>query len=322
MRIGLFATGGTIAMRADAAGEGVVPRDGAAALLGGVALPAGIEVVHRDVLAKPSPSVDLADVRTIAEAIEAGFASGLDGAVVTHGTDTLEETAFALDLMLGETRPVVVTGAMRSADRIGADGPANLAAAICVAADPAAAGQGVLVLFGDEIHAARLVRKVHSARAHAFSSEPYGPVGTIFEDAVHFEFSARHPSPILRLTGGVPPVPIVQAGLGLEPETVAAFEGSGIAGLVVAGVGGGHVSERAVPALEALTRRIPVVITTRVAMGPTMRHSYAYPGGDVDLARRGIINGGRWRPAQARIVLQLALSAGMDARAVFERHAG
>lgn len=316
MRIALFATGGTISMREGGAG-GVVPQDGAARLVGGLPLADGVTLEQHDVFAKPSASIDLADVQRIADCIAAAFADGAAGAVVTHGTDTLEETAFALALMLGAERPVVVTGAMRSADQVGADGPANLAAAIRVAADPFAAGQGVLVLFGDEIHAAHLVRKVHSSRVHAFSSEPYGPIGQVIEQAPRFELATRATLPRLALAGPVPVVPIVQVGLGLEPETVEALGAGRIAGLVVAGVGGGHISARATPALEALAQRLPVVMTTRVGMGSALRHSYAYVGGDIDLARRGLINGGRWRPVQARILLQLALSAGRDPAEVF-----
>ena len=315
MRIGIFTTGGTIAMRT-VAGGGVVPRDGAAALLGDLTLPAGVTIAHEDVFAKPSASIDLADVRTLADRLRAGFAAGLEGAVVTHGTDTLEETAFALALMLGPTRPVVVTGAMRSPDQAGADGPANLVAAIRVAMDPIATG--VLVLFGDEIHAAHLVRKVHSSRVHAFSSEPFGPIGHVEENVVRLEFESRTRLPRLELAGAVPVVPVIQTGLGLEAETIEGIGRAAIDGLVVAGVGGGHTSSAAVPALEALSRRIPVVITSRVGMGSALRASYAYAGGDIDLARRGLINGGRWRPSQARIILQLALSAGRDPRPLFD----
>lgn len=306
MRIGIFATGGTIAMRGPA-GTALLPADGAAEIVDDVPLPPGVEIEHHDLFAKPSASISLADVQLIADRITDAFAEGFDGAVVTHGTDTLEETAFALSVILGRTAPVVVTGAMRSPDRAGADGPANLAAAIRVAADPSAAGQGVLILFGDEIHAAHLARKVHTSRPHAFSSEPFGPLGHVYEDEVRFELAARSLPPRMRLLGPVPVVPILLAGLDMEPETIETFDRAKIDGLVLAGVGGGHVASRAVPALERLARRIPVVITARVGMGRTLRSTYAYVGGDIDLLKRGTLNAGRWRPAQARILLQLAL---------------
>ena len=309
--IALFATGGTIAMTS-AKGGGVVPSHGADVLAAGLSVDAGVTLERHDLFAKPSASISLADVQVIAGAIEAAFARGVSGAVVTHGTDTLEETAFTLALMLGRGKPVVVTGAMRSAGEIGADGPANLAAAIRVAANPAAAGQGPLVLFGQEVHAAHLVRKVHSSRPHAFSSEPFGPIGHVVEGHLRFELATIADLPGLSVGGPVPAVPVLQAGLDLEPETIDAFAATPIGALVIAGVGGGHVAERAVDAIDRLNARIPVIIASRVGMGATLRASYAYAGSEIDLARRGILNAGRWRPAQARIVTQLALSQGLD----------
>ncbi|VVT20028.1 Asparaginase [Sphingomonas sp. EC-HK361] len=313
--IALFATGGTIAM-APADGGGVAPSHGADALAAGLSLDAGITLERHDLFAKPSASISLADVQTIADAIEAAFARGVEGAVVTHGTDTLEETAFALALMLGRGKPVVVTGAMRSAGEAGADGPANLTAAIRVAANPAANGQGPLVLFGQEVHAAHLVRKVHSSRPHAFSSEPFGPIGHVVEGHLRFELATIADLPRLSVGGAVPAVPVVQAGLDLEPETIGAFANAPIGALVIAGVGGGHVSARAVEAIDRLNDRIPVIIASRVGMGATLRESYAYDGSEIDLARRGILNAGRWRPAQARLLTQLALSQGQDRAAL------
>lgn len=313
LRIGLFAMGGTIAMRQQAGG-GVSLEDGADALLASAGLPADIIVERRDMVSKPSASIDLTDVALLAHMLDEAEAGGMDGAVVTHGTDTLEETAFALALMRASPMPVVVTGAMRSADSIGADGPANLAAAMRVAAHADARGQGVLVVLGDEIHAAHLVRKVHSSRTHAFSSEPFGPLGYLADGLVRLDLASRLPVPCLSMGASIPVVPILQAGMDLEPDTVRAFDIPSIHALVVAGVGGGHVSARAVPALETLARNKPVVLTHRVGMGPTLQNSYAYPGGDIDLRNRGLIYGGRWRPNQARIIVQLALSAGEDPR--------
>ncbi len=317
MKIGVFAMGGTIAMRSQPGG-GVAPEDGADAIWSSAHLASDITVERHDLALKPSASVDLSDVAALADAIQRAAAYGMNGAVVTHGTDTLEETAFALELMLGNAIPVVVTGAMRSADSIGADGPANLAAAINIAADPKARDYGVMVLFGDEIHAAHMVRKVHSARPHAFSSEPYGPIGHVVESVVHFEMTSCVVLPRLTLGGPIPVVPILQAGMDLEPETIRAFKGTEIAALIIAGVGGGHVSARATPALEALAREKPVVITSRVGMGPTLQNSYAYSGGDIDLQKRGVLNGGRWRPSQVRILVQLALSSGKSLREILK----
>ena len=275
-------------------------------------IPPGVTIEAFEVCAKPSASITLTDINMLAGLIEAGFAAGIDGAVITHGTDTIEETAFALSLMLVTSRPVVVTGAMRNPDQPGADGPANLRAAVAVASHGDAGDHGILVLFGDEIHSARFVRKVHSSRAHAFSSEPHGPVGHFAEDCVTFHTKVLQPMPHLRLEAGPLPVPILQVGLDLEPACIEAFRHAPVAGLIVAGVGGGHVSAASTESLQALACRIPVIVTAGVSMGATLETSYAYVGGDVDLIGRGLINGGPWRPCQARILLQLLLSNGMS----------
>lgn len=311
IRIRLIAMGGTIAMRRED-GRGSTPRDGADELAGSTPLPSGVLVERQDLTLKPSASVTLADVADLCRAIAEAEAEGVTGVVVTHGTDTLEETAFALGLMRRGAIPVVVTGAMRSADSIGADGPANLANAIRVASHRDAGRHGAMVLFGDEIHAGHFVRKVHSGRPHAFSSEPYGPLGHVTEDVVRFEMASLVDLPHLTLgetaSGRIPVVPILQAGLDLEPEAIRLFEAPEIDALVISGVGGGHVSARAAQELERLARMKPVVMTSRVGMGPTLSNTYAYAGGDIDLGKRGILNGGRWRPAQARILLQLLIS--------------
>ncbi|RVQ64614.1 asparaginase [Croceicoccus ponticola] len=309
VRILVIAMGGTIAMR-QRDGWGSILEDGADELIASTVLPAGVVVEQQDLTLKPSASVTLTDVAALCRTIERSEAEGIAGIVVTHGTDTLEETAFALGLMWRGKIPVVVTGAMRSADRIGADGPANLANAILVASHAQARRYGVLVVFGDEIHAGPLVRKVHSGRPHAFSSEPYGPLGHVTEDVVRFEMASLLELPHLTLGDRIPVVPILQAGLDLEPEAIRLFEAPEIDAIVISGVGGGHVSARAAQALERLARLKPVVMTSRVGMGPTLKNTYAYEGGDIDLGKRGILNGGRWRPTQARILLQLLIRQG------------
>ena len=311
MRIGLFATGGTIAMTPESGGTGAVPRRSASAIAATASGQPGIFVEPRDLFRKPSASISLADVGAIVAAVRKGFAEGLSGAVITHGTDTIEETAFALSLLLHHSEPVVLTGAMRNPEEAGADGPANLSDAIRVAASPLAVGHGPLLVMNAEIHAGHLVRKVHSSRVDAFSSEPYGPLGRIIESQVQFEMRALGRPPAMQLGPHVPPVPILEVGMDLEPETIDAFAGAAIGGLVIAGVGGGHVSARSAAAIGELAERIPIVLTSRVGMGGALRASYAYEGSEIDLGHRGVLNGGKWQPAQARLLLQLALSAGM-----------
>ena len=278
----------------------------------------GLNLSLTPLFAKPSASITLHDVQGLADAIAAAFANGDTGAVVSHGTDTIEETAFALSLLLQSDRPVILTGAMRPADATGADGPANLDAAILAAASPDAQGLGPAVLFGDELHAAHLVQKSHSTRPHAFSSAPYGPLGLIVEGRLDIAMTAPRRHARFRIGARIPAVPILLAGLDLEPETIAAFADAEVGALVIAGAGGGHVSARSVAAIAALAQKLPIILTSRTAMGHTLTRSYGYAGGEIDLARQGVINGGRWRPVQARIATQILLSNGCSASELAE----
>lgn len=169
--------GGTIASVARGAREaGVLPALDASDLLETTGDLAGrATLVARTVRRMPSSSFTFDDVLGLARLVRSAFDEGSTGVVVTQGTDNIEETAFALDLLVDDERPIVVTGAMRSADAPGADGPANVRAAILVAADVSTRGLGTLVVMDDQVHAARFVRKTHSSLPSAFASPGAGP---------------------------------------------------------------------------------------------------------------------------------------------------
>jgi len=320
-RLIILSTGGTIAMAAEGAGHAATLKLDAEKLA--AAVPQLVELAEieaRDVLAKPSASFTLADIVAIAKAA-ADAATTCDGVVITHGTDTLEETAFALSLLAQVETPIVLTAAMRRADQPGADGPGNLLAACRVAVSSMARGKGVLVVVDDEIHAGPLIRKAHSFRPHAFSSLPFGPIGYVAEDRVRFALAPASRPPRLAYGAGAPVVPILEAGPGLEPQTVEALAAGAIDGLVLSLPGAGHVAAEAAPAFAGLAERIPVVFASRTGAGETLRASYAYPGGEIDLIRRGLIPANGLDARKARIALQLALSnrAGhAEVRALFD----
>lgn len=322
VRLIILSTGGTIAMSAGGAQGAASLKLGAASLAAAVPQLADIaEIEARDVLAKPSASFTLADVAEVAKAALAA-AETADGVTITHGTDTLEETAFALSLLAQVETPIVLTAAMRKADQPGADGPANLLAACRVAASQSARGKGPLVVIDDEIHAAPLIRKAHSFRPHAFSSLPFGPIGYVAEDRVRFALAPAGSPPRLAYGGGVPIVPILEAGPGLEAQTVECVAAGAIDGLVLSLPGAGHVAAGAAPALGKLAERMPVVFASRTGAGETLQASYAYAGGEMDLIRRGLIPASWLDARKARIALQLTLSnkAGEDdIRALFAR---
>jgi L-asparaginase len=309
-KISLLALGGTIAMAGD---------DGARPVLNGADLvelgaPERREsVAVHTVATEAGANLTLGHAGRLAALIEKQAAAGTEAFVVTQGTDTIEELAFALELLLRPVGPVVVTGAMRPADAVSADGPRNLRNAIAIASARAGEDTGVLVALDDTIHAARFVGKRHRHGVSAFRSAPPGPVGHVVEGDVRLFWL---PTPLrLGLTPRLSPVPevvVAAFGLGSGPEALACA--SAADGLVVAGVGGGHVPEVAVAPLRSLARDKPVVLASRVPDGEVLERTYAYPGSERDLLRQGLVSA-RWlSPWKARILLQLLLACGLTTR--------
>ena len=303
MRIALLTTGGTIAMRAsDKGGQLGAPPPFIDMLAR--TLPE-VQVTLIPVLSRPSAGFSIADIAAIAKAAETAAAAH-DGVVITHGTDVLEETGFALELLIRTDTPIVLTGAMRLANQPSADGDANLIAACRVAGSGGARGKGVLVVFDDEIHWAPLAKKRHAFRTHAFSSEPFGPLGWVAEGRVRFTLRPEKSLPHLVWGGRETMVPILEAGPGLEPALVKSFRTCDA--LVLALPGAGHVADTVPAILEAMP--MPVVFASRTGAGETLTHSYGYAGGEIDLIQRGLIPAGPLDARRARIALAILLSNG------------
>jgi L-asparaginase len=257
----------------------------------------------------PSPELTFGDLFALAGEIRDRIDGGADGIVVTQGTDTLEETAFALDLLCEAGAPVVVTGAMRNPGLPGADGPANLLAAIRVAACAGARGLGATVVFNDEIHPARFVRKTHTTSPATFRSAPAGPLGWISESRVRL---AARPGayPRLPVPADAPAarVALVKLALGDDPGVIGCVSEAGYGGLVVEAYGGGHVPGRFVAPLAELALRMPVVLASRTGSGEMLRQTYGFAGGEMDLLGRGLISAGALDGLKARILLTLLLT--------------
>jgi len=301
----VLAAGGTIAMT----GAQATPALDADALVG---LVPGLAVATRTIATKPGALLTLADALAIARAaVEVADAGG--GVVVTHGTDTLEETAFLCDLLYGGEAPVVFTGAIRPASHLGADGPANLRDAVTVAGDAAAAGLGVLVVFAGEVHAARGVRKVDSTGPAAFGSPGRGPLGHVGEGILGLaaRVERRAPLPVARLDALVP---VVTVGLGTDPRSVEAALAAGADGLVAVLLGAGHAPPDVLAALAAAP--VPVVATVRPERGAILRATYGFPGAEGDLRASPLIPAGALSPAAARMKLLACLGAGLDRDAI------
>jgi L-asparaginase len=310
-RVAVFGLGGTIAMTRSPGG-GVTPALSAPGLL--AAVPGldgtGAELRAVDFRTKPGASLSFTDLFELAGAIRDALRGGCTAAVVTQGTDTIEEVAYALDLLLATDAPVVVTGAMRNPTMAGPDGPANILAAVRVAASPGARGLGCLVVLNDQIHAARWVRKTHTASPAAFASPGRGPLGEVAEGQVHLPVSPGRRSP------AIDPGPARSVRIGLatvalgDDGTLIQAMAEHADGLVVAGLGVGHVPASVAPILGALAERMPVVLASRTGAGPVHEHTYGFPGSERDLLTRGLISAGYLDPVKARILLHLLSASG------------
>jgi L-asparaginase len=321
--VSILALGGTIASRPAGGGHLATPSltgDDLAALVGDAR---GLAPLRAEsVLQAPSGDLSFAAIAGVAARIREVMAHGAIGVVVTQGTDTLEETAFQLDLLLDAGPPVVVTGALRNPALPGADGGANLLAAIRVAAAPAAAGLGVLVVMNDEIHAARFVRKTHTHRPSAFASPAAGPLGWIAEDRVRIALRPAEPTPTIGWRAEPPDVPLITLAFSTPASTLDPFLRAPPAGLVIAGFGVGHAPAWTAPAIGALASRLPVVLASRVGAGDIFSATYGYPGSESDLLARGCIPAGYLDPLKARILLALLLADDASRERIAEVFAG
>lgn len=310
-RITIFSTGGTIASVRHA-GNAAAPSLTAEELV--AAIPQLREIAR--VIAVPfrqlpSSDLSLADMIALALKIDQAVAYGADGVVVTQGTDTLQETAFALDLLWGGEAPVVLTGAMRNPALPGADGPANLLAATLLAASPAARGIGALVVFNDEVHLPRFVRKTHTTNPATFRSLPVGPIGWVVENQVRIALRpvVRHHIHLSQMPADIAPVALLKVALGDDGRLLPDIVARGYRGLVVEATGGGHVPHVMVQPLADLARRMPVVLASRTGAGEVLRNTYGFPGSETDLLARGLIHSGALDGLAARILLSLLLTA-------------
>jgi L-asparaginase len=243
------------------------------------------------------------------------------GVVVTHGTDTMEESVYVVDRLLDSDTAVAFTGAQRAADEPDTDGPRNLRNAVRVALDPEARGRGALVVFAGELHAAREARKVHTSALRAFESPGYGPLGHVDGERVVFRGRPDRSPPLPPPTGPLPQVDLIRLYAGSDDRFVRVSLESGSRAIVLEGTGRGNASERLLPGVEAaVAAGVAVVACSRCAAG---RVEPVYGrGGGKDLAEAGVLFAGDLAGPKARVLLQLALASGLDVRAVLEAEAG
>jgi L-asparaginase len=308
----LLFTGGTISMRHDPVAGGAVPSLSGKDIL---ALAPGIDKIAAleidDWAAHPGPHMTIERMWDLRNRIVHHLARPeVEGVVVTHGTDALEETAYLIARSVQSVKPVVVTGAMRTSSDLGWDGPGNLAAAVRVAASPAAAGAGVLVVMSDRVFAAVDVTKAHTHAPDAFESPGLGPLGVVDDGRVIFRRALPAPPAILTPRAPALPVDIVYAFAGADSRLLDASRERGRA-VVIAAMGRGNVPPAMVDGIERWIRDDkPVIITSRALRG-RVGCTYGYPGGGRRLAELGAIFAGPLRPQQARIDVILAMGAGL-----------
>lgn len=316
----LLLLGGTISM--DKAPEdhtaGVVPKIEAAALCAavpGLAQVARVEARTHKMIA--SANLGFADAILLANQIkDMALKGNVDGFVIVQGTDTLEEMAFLLDCLLGLDTPVMVTGAMRSPSALGADGAANIMAAVRCAATRSLAAAGVLVVMNDEIHSARFVRKGHTASLAAFTSPNMGPIGHVVEGRVRLLSRPLGGGRALSPTGKVAKVALIKAAFDPQGYLLGLVEKNPPQGLVIEAFGAGHVPQKVLPTLSRLAEKIPVVFTSRAGTGAAFRQTYGYEGGEIDLIERGLVPSGYLDGPKARLLLTLLLMSGADRHAI------
>lgn len=308
-RVALFFTGGTISMRIDPVTGGAIPMLSGTEILAAVP---GLEVLAEleiiDYARLPGPHWTPEKMLALALDVKAKLAD-VDGVVITHGTDTLEETAYVLSLLLDSPKPVVLVGAMRNSSELSWDGPANLRAAVRVTVAPQACDLGVLVVMNEELIAADEVTKTHTEKTDTFQSRDFGPLGLVDKDRV---IVTRRPAAREHIvTDQIESrVEIIKMYAGADGKFIDFAVQAGARGLVIEALGRGNVTPAALAAIErAIGQALPVVITSRCPRGRVL-DTYAYEGGGKQLTEAGAILGGLLPSHKARVKLMLALGAG------------
>jgi L-asparaginase len=321
----LIATGGTIAMKIDPVKHAPVPAISGEELLATVpevSKYADIEV--KNVSNIPSDYMD--PVRWIAVTREVNTALArpeVAGVTISHGTDTLEETAYWLDLTVDSDKPVVLIGAQRNASEPDFDGPRNLLNAVRIVVDPQSNGKGVMLAMNNQINAARDATKTHTSNVETFKSGDFGFLGEVDFDRIVYGRSPLRRQHVSIKTDTMPYVEIVPMYGGADGYLVKAALDHGTNGVIIEGLGWGNVNKPMFAAIkDAIARGVPVVITSRVPNGRVLPN-YGFEGGGKTLVEAGAVMGDDLSPQKARILLMLLLQNGVslqkNLQAAFDR---
>ena len=301
-------TGGTISMQADQ--NGAVELSPINPMTQVTSPLENIEVVSVDFFNLPSPHIQIDHMMMIYKKIREE-ASHFDGFVITHGTDTLEETAYFLDTMSIPQKPIVMTGAMRSSNELGSDGIYNYRTALRVAADEKSADKGVLVVMNDEIHAAKYVTKTHTTNVSTFQTPTHGPLGLVTKrEILFFKAADKRVRFDLQAINGV--VPIIKSYADMDTILLDALVEAPISGLVIEALGAGNLPPASIAAIKKLiNKQLPIVLVSRCFNG-IAEPVYAYDGGGIQLEELGVLFVKELNSQKARIKLLIAVNAGLN----------
>jgi len=304
----LIHTGGTISMQVNNETGAVVPSQQNPLVVEAEKLKEFANVIEVEAFNLPSPHITPFEMLKIKNLIEQFIEKEhIDGVVITHGTDTLEETAYFLDLTVKTNIPIVLTGAMRSANEIGSDGLYNLVSAIKVASTDEARGKGVLVVLNDEIHTAENVTKTHASNVNTFQSPQYGQIGFVSKSIVHFHHSPNRRTvfPIQEIDKRVA---LFKVYAGMESDVLQGVIHLGYDGIVLEGLGQGNVPPNLVPIIQDIIEKgIPIVLVSRCFNG-IAQDVYGYMGGGKILKEKGVLFAKGLNGQKARLALLIALN--------------
>lgn len=320
-KVCIIFTGGTISMTVDDEIGAAIPTlsgEQILSMVSNIDKMADIEVINFAEIPGPHMTIDkLLELKTLIQNKLNDIS--VTGVIVTHGTDTLEETAYFLDLTINHTKPIIVVGAMRNSSELGYDGSSNLAAAVCTAISPKARDKGVLVVLNNEVNAAAEVTKTNTLALNTFQS-PYGPLGTIDTNdfIVYRDIAYRQHinTDIVERR-----VDLIKTVIDMDDRSIRGAVDSGAVGLVIEAMGRGNVSPKVMEGIRyAISKNVSVVVVSRCYSGRVFV-SYGYAGGGKELADMGVIMGGDMSGPKARLKLMLALGKTQEKekiRALFE----
>ena len=311
-RVLVLHTGGTISMAQDQGG-GVSLSDKHPLSDKFVPLPKDIELQVEEIFNLPSPHITPADMLRIKERIVKAQSEDFVGVVVTHGTDTLEETAYFLELTLEKTIAIVLTGAMRSSNEIGSDGLYNFRQAVITASHESAQDKGVLVVMNDEIHEARFVTKTHTTSVDTFRAPTFGPIGILSKNKPIFLKEVVEEE-IYSITSVNGTIPIIKAYAGMDGTLFRLLNEHNVDGVVIEALGAGNLPPSVLPDLRyLLDKKIPIALVSRCSNG-IAEDIYSYTGGGIELKEMGIMFVRGITGPKARLRLLVALNANLTGK--------